>query len=72
MKLSRLGQLMEKWDHSGINGAEIISDNELKELSDGLQQQHNIGVDFGDKIAAFYFLNVKYRVDSCIFNRNEK
>lgn len=47
-KLSVLGFLTDRFDHSGVMGREIISDNELNKLSCLIEDQINISIDFQD------------------------
>lgn len=48
MKLSKTGQLREKLDKSGINGNPIITDGELKELHQGLDELQRLALDWND------------------------
>lgn len=49
MKQSRIGQLQEKLDNSGIDGNPVISINELEELREKLIEFRKTAEDFHDK-----------------------
>lgn len=72
MKMSRLGNLMELMEHSGIAGNPVISDSELRELSIGLRLYQNTAIDWGDKPLVEVLARQMESVDRMIAARKTK
>lgn len=69
MKASRLGSLLHRFDKSGIGGAPVITDKELKELRDGLLECSLFMGDRSDRTMANALLRESMDVDRMILAR---
>ena len=72
MKKSRLGQLMEKYDKSGIDSNPIISTQELKILLELIKELSLVSEDLKDFPLKYMMDREVDRLESIIENRNER